>query len=79
MRSPHGRGETHLLLERGEVNSDPWRQGLGVPKVGFEREGELLQVFPLDVSERGLREPGGNNVKETTPNGFQNVSASKCL
>ena len=49
----------NLLLECGEVNSDPGRQGLGVPVEGFELEGELLQVFPLDVAEIGLGgEPG---------------------
>lgn len=48
------RSAFYLVLVRGEVNSDPWRHGFGVPKKGIEAEGELLQIFSLDVSERRL-------------------------
>lgn len=44
----------HLLLAGGEVNSDPGRHGFGVSEEGGEAEGELLQVFSLNVAEARL-------------------------
>lgn len=45
---------SHLLLAGGEVNSDPGRHGFGVSEEGVKAEGELLQVFSLDVAEGRL-------------------------
>lgn len=45
---------SYFLLAGGEVNSDPRRHGFGVSKEGVEAEGELLQIFSLDVAKRRL-------------------------
>lgn len=45
----------HLLFAGSEVDPDPGCHGFGVSKESVEPEGELLQIFSLDVAECRLR------------------------
>lgn len=45
---------SHLLLAGGEVDSDARLHGFRVSKEGVKAEGELLQIFSLNVAERRL-------------------------
>lgn len=52
----------HLLLAGGEVNSDSRRHGFRVPEEGIKAEGELLQVFSLDVTKAWLAIPNRGRI-----------------
>lgn len=46
---------THFLLTGGEVDPDPRSHCFRVSKKDVKFEGERLQVFPLNMSKRGLQ------------------------